>query len=46
MDSAFWFFMIGILAAFLLFGYQLVISKKLIYLKDGQLLVQFLVGWL
>jgi len=29
MDSAFWFFMIGILAAFLLFGYQLVISKKI-----------------
>jgi len=29
MDSAFWFFMIGVLAAFLLFGYQLVISKKI-----------------
>ncbi|MFE4036240.1 MULTISPECIES: hypothetical protein [unclassified Priestia] len=29
MDSAFWFFVIGILAAFLLFGYQLVISKKI-----------------
>ncbi|MDP1471780.1 hypothetical protein Q8G32_28485 [Priestia megaterium] len=29
MDVTFWFFVMGIVAAFLLFGYQLVISKKI-----------------
>jgi len=29
MDITFWFFVIGAVAAFLLFGYQLVISKKI-----------------
>ncbi|MED3852094.1 hypothetical protein P4607_12075 [Priestia megaterium] len=29
MDITFWFFVIGVVAAFLLFGYQLVISKKI-----------------